>query len=76
MNYMKGVFKMKKSELQSYDNERLLRAFYWVGVRTTNEVNSKRGLTKATFKEEQMILEEMVKRFNLDLEKLKDAISK
>jgi hypothetical protein len=73
---MKRGFEMKKSEVTGYEDAELLNAFYWVAVRTTNEVNSKRGLTKGTKKEELLILEEMAKRFNIDLEKLRNGIVK
>lgn len=67
---------MKKSEVNEMEQEQLLLAFYWLAVRTTNAENSKRGITKALKKEEQMILEEMQYRFGLDLEKLRNGIMK
>jgi hypothetical protein len=67
---------MKKSEISELEQNELLIAFYWNAVRTTHEVNSKRGLTKSTQKQEDWILEEMAYRFGLDLEKLKKGIVK
>lgn len=65
-----------KKEIVEKSDEKLLSAFYWIAVRVTNEVNSKRGLTKGTQKDEQAILAEMVKRFNLDEDTLKELIFK
>lgn len=63
-----------KKELTEKSDENLISALYWVAVRTTHEVNSKRGLTKGTAKDEQAVLEAVATRFNLDLEKLKELI--
>lgn len=67
---------MNKTEISLLENEELLIAFYWLAVRTTNEENSRRGVTKKTFKEEGLILEEMHKRFGIDIEKLKQGVIK
>jgi hypothetical protein len=57
---------MKQSEVKEMNNEKLIAALYWVAVRATNEANSHRGLTKQTSKEEEWIVTEVVKRFDLD----------
>lgn len=58
---------MKLKEIQSLDNASLLTAFYWIGIKTTKETNSRRGLTKRTIQEETWIIEEVEKRFNLEI---------
>jgi hypothetical protein len=67
---------MNKKEIQELSGEKLLNAFYWLAVRTTHEVNSKRGLTKQTIKEEDLILNEFASRFGLNRDFLKDGIDR
>lgn len=67
---------MKKKEIEDMNQEKLLNAFYWLAVRTTHEVNSKRGLTKATIKDEDLILDELASRFGLNRDFLKDGIDR
>jgi hypothetical protein len=59
---------MRLKDIQALDDASLLTAFYWVGIQTTKETNSPRGLTKRTFQEEQWIIKEVEKRFNVDIE--------
>ena len=63
---------MRLKDIQALDDAGLLVAFYWIGIKTTKETNSPRGLTKRTSQEELWIIEEVEKRFNLEL---KDKIS-
>lgn len=62
----------KKKEIQEMNASELISAFHWNVVRATNETNSRRGVTQKTIKEEKYILDEMIKRFNLDVEILKE----
>jgi hypothetical protein len=57
---------MKLKEIEALDDAALLAAFYWIAVRTTNEANSRRGLTKLSAQKEEWILAEIEKRFNVD----------
>lgn len=65
-----------KKDLDNKNNEELISALYWVAVHVTNEVNSKRGLTKGTQKDEALVLQTVAKRFDMDLELLKGLIIK
>jgi len=65
---------MNMKEIQGLNDTELISSFYWIAIRSTNEVNSRRGLTKATMKEESIIFEEIQKRFNLDPNIFKDKI--
>lgn len=56
---------MTLKEIKALENEKLVSAFYWIAVKATNEVNSRRGLTKQTAKEEEWLKQEMCSRFNL-----------
>jgi hypothetical protein len=62
---------MNKKEIKALDNNKLLIEFYWIAVKTTNEVNSRRGLTKKTALKEERLLEELAERFGLDIAQLK-----
>lgn len=62
----------KKKEIQEMNDSELISAFHWNVVRVTNETNSMRGVTQKSLKEEKYILDEMIKRFNLDVEVLKE----
>lgn len=66
---------MKQSEIKVMTNEELMAAFYWAAVRTTNEVNSRRGLTKQTAKEETWLIAEVTKRFGLDATALHNGMN-
>lgn len=59
---------MRLKEIQALDDASLLTAFYYMGIKTTKETNSRRGLTKKTSQEEQWIIKEIEKRFNVELE--------
>ena len=59
---------MRLKEIQALDDASLLTAFCYMGIKTTKETNSPRGLTKKTFQEEQWIIKEIEKRFNVELE--------
>ena len=59
---------MRLKEIQALDDASLLTAFYYMGIKTTKETNSPRGLTKKTSQEEQWIIKEIEKRFNVELE--------
>lgn len=54
---------MTKKDIAELSDLKLLAGWYWVGSRVTNEVNSKRGLTKATAKQEAYYVTEICKRF-------------
>ncbi|ASU01113.1 hypothetical protein ANTHONY_273 [Bacillus phage Anthony] len=59
-------------EIQEKSDTELIASLYWVTVRSTKETNSLRGLTKRTIQEEERILREVIKRFNLDEQVLID----
>lgn len=61
-----------KKGITEMDNTDLFIAFHWTIVRLTNETNSRRGTTKGTSREYDLIVEEMVKRFKLDTDRLKE----
>ncbi|MEB9013942.1 hypothetical protein P4H82_27625 [Bacillus cereus] len=63
---------LKKKEIQEMNDSELISAFHWNVVRVTNETNSMRGITQKSLKEEKYILDEMIKRFNLDVAVLKE----
>jgi hypothetical protein len=67
---------LNKKEIQELSPEKLLNAFYWLAVRTTHEVNSKRGLTKQTVKDEDLILNELASKFGINRDFLKDGIDR
>lgn len=64
----KGDIIMKKTEIKAMSNAELLSSALWNQVRMTNEVNSRRGLTKQTAKEERWFIDEMMERFGIDRE--------
>ena len=55
--------KLKEIEAKNLDDAALLAALYWIAVKTTNEANSRRGLTKQSAQKEEWILAEIEKRF-------------
>lgn len=57
---------MKLKEIEALDDAALLAALYWIAVKTTNEANSRRGLTKQSAQKEEWILAEIEKRFGVD----------
>jgi len=67
---------MKLAEIKSLSNEKLITQFYYCTVRGVHETNSVRGLTQKTSREEEWILEEMCKRFNLNKEIIEKELSK
>jgi hypothetical protein len=67
---------MDKKEIENLSNSELITSLYWTAVRTTHEVNSKRGLTKKQANEETIIINECVKRFHLDPEFVKDKLDR
>lgn len=67
---------MNKKDLLSSSNEALISAFYWVTIKGVHEENSKGGATKGTAKAETDILNELAKRFNLDMDALNKMIHK
>jgi hypothetical protein len=67
---------MNLKEIKALNNEELVAAFYWVAVSLTNEVNSRRGLTKGTQKQEKWLMNEIIKRFDLDAESFEKMIIK
>ncbi len=67
---------MNLKEIKALSNEHLLSSFYWIAVRTTNEENSRRGLTKQTSKEERWIIETVIERFNLHPDSFKGELDK
>lgn len=58
---------MNLKEIKTMTHDELLAGFYWIAVRATNEVNSRRGLTKQTAKEEEWFIAEVEKRFNVSV---------
>lgn len=58
--------KLTKQELQEATNEDIFAALYWIAIKSTHEVNSKRGMSNITAKSEDLLFDEIVKRFNLD----------
>lgn len=58
------------------DDLSLIATLYWDGVRVTNEVNSKIGITKGTLKEEELIIQEVESRFNLGEDNLRNRLNK
>jgi hypothetical protein len=67
---------MNLKEIKQLDNVKLVSAFYWIAVKTTNEVNSRRGLTKQTDKQEEWLIQEMSSRFELPYSELKKELDK
>lgn len=67
---------MTLTEIRSKSNEELVISFAWVQVRKTHEVNSRRGLTKQTAKEEAWMISEMAKRFDLNEDTLLEGMNK
>ncbi|ASR79888.1 hypothetical protein JANET_265 [Bacillus phage Janet] len=59
-------------EIKEKSDTELIASLYWVAVRSTNEINSYRGLTKRTAQDEERILREAIERFNLDEQVLID----
>ncbi|WP_412036370.1 hypothetical protein [Bacillus pacificus] len=58
--------KLTKKVIQAKTNEELMAGLLWNQTRFTHEVNSRRGLTKATRKEFEWFIEESAKRFGFD----------
>ncbi len=67
---------MNLKEIKALSDVKLLSSFYWIGVRTTKEVNSKRGLTNQTSKEEQWLIEVVANRFGVTAEALREEMNK
>lgn len=65
---------MNIKEIKALDNNALIAELYWTAVRTTNEVNSRRGLTKKQAQKEERVIKEVAERFGLDFDFLKDKI--
>ena len=62
---------MNKKEIQSLDNESLLAHALGLEANVVKQANfGKRGITSKTVKDYMWTMEEVAKRFNLDLEKL------
>lgn len=59
---------MNKSEILALDNDSLLAHLLDMESITTNEVNSSRGITKKSIKDYKWTLDEVCKRFNLNLD--------
>lgn len=62
--------KLRKSDIKLMGDTELFSAFHWVIVRSTNEQNSRSGLTQQTAKEQTWILDECISRFGLEREVL------
>ncbi len=62
---------MKQADIKAMSNEKLIETFYRTTINSCHETNSIRGLTKKTIQREKWIIEEMCKRFNMDLEILR-----
>lgn len=62
---------MKKSDIIQMDNTDLLISFNKLTVQLVKEANSRRGETLATSKQMGWVVEECIKRFDLDQERLK-----
>jgi hypothetical protein len=67
---------MNLTQIRGLNDLELMSAYYWIAVRTTNETNSRRGLTKKTDKEETWIIETVAERFGLNLEDFKKELDK
>ena len=65
---------MTLTEIRAKSNEELMISFAWVQVRMTHEVNSKRGLTKQTAKEQAWLISEVAKRFDLNEDTLFEGV--
>lgn len=59
-----------KKEIKEMETVNLLAAFYLVAVKSTKEANSRRGVTKRTTNDEQLITDELCERLDLDKEQL------
>lgn len=57
---------MKKSDILEMNDSELFSAFYNCTMQLVKEANSNRGETKQTLKEFDWLVDECVKRFNLD----------
>jgi hypothetical protein len=66
---------MKKSEMKEKSIVDLLNDFYLTAVRTTHEVNSKRGLTKKQAKFEDDMIDVLAERLNFDPAELKAKLN-
>lgn len=66
---------MKQSAIKEMTNLELMTGWYWVGVRTANQANSRRGVTKETEKIEKWYMDEICKRFDIDREELEKEIN-
>jgi len=67
---------MNLKEIKALDDAALLAAYYWIAVRTTKEVNTRKGLTKATEMEEARIMDEVLNRFNVDADAFHKILNK
>lgn len=61
---------MKKADIQAMTDSELFAAFYDITVQLVKEANSRRGETKGSQKMNEWIVEESIKRFNLEREVL------
>jgi hypothetical protein len=67
---------MKLAEIKAMNNEKLVSQFHWCTIRGVHETNSVRGITQKTLREEQWILDELCKRFNLDKEIMEKELNR
>lgn len=65
---------MKQSDIKEMSNENLLINFHTIVVRAVHEVNSRRGISQKTDNAERWILDEMIKRFDLNGEEVINGI--
>lgn len=61
---------MNKKEVQEMTDTEVFAQFYWHTIQLVKEANSVRGETRKTSKEFDRLMEECIKRFNLDVETL------
>ncbi|HDR8302798.1 TPA: hypothetical protein QC153_002158 [Bacillus cereus] len=61
---------LTKKAIKEMTNEELMSSLLWNTVRSTNELNTRGGVTQQTRKEERYLMEEVSNRFNLDLDVL------
>jgi hypothetical protein len=67
---------MNKKDIQTLSDVEIFSALYWIGSSITKEANSKRGVLKKTLQEEETIIEEIAKRFNVNKDELLKLIRK
>jgi thermostable 8-oxoguanine DNA glycosylase len=57
-------------------NTQLIIDFHWLVVKATHETNSKRGMSKKTYKELDDILQAISEEYDLNIDELRKGINK